>query len=245
MEDIRLFNIGDVHRGDEGCNVRLFHKAINEVKNGKNTYWVSTGDLLNVALKTSLSDCYKSKNLAEEFKLIINELSPIAEKCLGLVESNHHRRFDKATGLSLDEQICDKLQIPFLGKLGVINVMCKQAAYYIVMHHGVGSGRKRGAKTNNTAALGELIPGADIYFEGHTHSFDHFIDEVPYIDKKRKLLRYHPASFVVTGHFLEWEASYAMDYKLPPRPQGASFIELTSNTVGNSSNKKVKADLYN
>ncbi len=242
--DIVIFNIGDVHRGDEGCNTKLFYKVIAEVQRMDNARWVSTGDLLNVALKTSKSDCYKSKPLGQEMKLLEEELKPIASKCLGLVESNHHRRFDLLTGMSLDEQICGRLNIPFLGKLGILNVTCERNTYFIVMHHGTGAGKKRGSKTNSTEALGELIPAADVYMEGHTHSFDHFVDETSYIDRKRGSLVCQESTFVVTGHFLNWEESYAMDMKLPSRPKGSAVIELTASNQGKRSSKKIRVDLF-
>jgi hypothetical protein len=113
------------------------------------------------------------------------------------------------------------------------------------MHHGVGGGKKRGAKTNGLETLSEIVPGADLYLEGHTHSFDHFIDETTYIDRKRGLLTRFNSTFVTTGHFLNYEKSYAIDYKLPPRPLGAAVIELQGSKYGGHKVKKIKADLFN
>ena len=218
--DLKLYNLGDVHRGDPAHDNYLWKKIINKVHEDKNARWVSTGDLLNVALKNSKSDVYNSKNLNSEWNLLKKELAPISQKCLGFIKSNHHRRFDKETGLSLDSILADALKIPFLGGMGLIAVQCGRACYYIAMHHGTGGGKKRGSKTNNLETLGEVIPGADLYMEGHTHAFDHFINEVRYIDRKRGGIRQYKATFCVTGHFMEWEDSYAEDMKLIPRPKG-------------------------
>ena len=243
--DINIYNLGDVHRGDDACNVALFRKVVNTIAEDDIGWWISTGDLLNVALKTSVSDSSKSKPLGKEFDLLIEELQPIKKRCLGIVDSNHHRRFDRAVGMSLDAVISSHvdLQIPYLGKIGVLNVVCDSAAYYIVLHHGVGFGRKRGSKANNLEELGDIIPSADVYMEGHTHSYDYFINEVPYIDKKRQLLNYHKAHFATTGHFLNWEDSYAQDFKLRPKPQGVAMVTLSANTVGRSAMKSVKCVL--
>lgn len=146
--------------------------------------------------------------------------------------------------MSLDESICSHLKIPFLGKLGIMNITCGRSSYYVVLHHGTGAGKKRGSKTNNTEALSELIPAADLYLEGHTHSFDHFIDEVSYIDRKRGGLVVQQMTFCVTGHFLKWEESYAMDMKLQARPQGSAVCELFESKLGKLSNKKIKCDLF-
>ncbi len=163
-DHILLFNLGDIHRGDHCCNVPLLHKTIKFIQKTPSAYWVSTGDLLNVALKTSLSDSYKSDPLGKEFEALKRELTPISEKCLGLVSSNHHARFERTAGMSLDKLIADTLNIPFLGHTGIINITLGGAAYIIGMHHGLGGGRKRGAKTNNAEEFGVLFPGADIYY---------------------------------------------------------------------------------
>ena len=128
-------------------------------------------------------------------------MKPITDKCLGLVGSNHHGRFDGAVGMSLDGILSDKMKIP-LGKLGIINITCGSASYYVAMHHGGGGGKRRGSKSANLEELGDLLPSADIYMEGHTHTFDSFINEVPYIDKKRGNLKYYKAYFITTWAFL-------------------------------------------
>jgi len=81
--------------------------------------------------------------------------------------------------------------------------------------------------------------------KGYTHSFEHFINETTYIDRKRGLLTRFNATFVTTGHFLNYEDSYAIDYKLPPRPLGAAVIELQGQARGTHGRKKIKADLFN
>jgi hypothetical protein len=225
-DGITIMNIGDVHRGDASCNVDLFLKAIDLVLKTPDMYWVSTGDLLNVALKTGVSDVYTSMSPEKEFQNIKKELAPITGKCLGIVSSNHHRRLKIATGFDLDRRISTELDIPYLGTIGMINVICGTASYYVAMHHGVGSGKKRGSKVNSTEQFSELIPGADVYLEGHTHTQDAFINETHYIDRKRQALQSFYSYFVTTGHFLHYDGSYAQDFKLPSRPQGSSLVSL-------------------
>ena len=241
---ISIINLGDIHRGDKNCDVDAYLKAVEEVRTHDDLYWLSTGDILNVALKTGASDCYESLSLDEEFAKVEKEIAPIAHKCLGIVSSNHHRRLKNLTGFDLDKQISKVMNIPYLGKLGCINVVCGRSSYFIVLHHGVGFGRKRGSKANNTEMLAELIPGADIYLEGHTHTQDAFINDTAYIDRKRLLLTSFHSHFVTTGHYLQYENSYAQDYKLPSRPIGSSIISLKYSIAGTYSVKKVKTDFF-
>jgi hypothetical protein len=114
------------------------------------------------------------------------------------------------------------------------------------MHHGVGGGKRRGGKTNNLEDLSVIIPGADVYLEGHAHSFEFFINEQTYIDRKRALMATYPAYYCITGHFLNYEDSYAQDYKYRPMPHGSPYHRFAGAgaAAGNFSRKKVQADLY-
>jgi hypothetical protein len=243
--NILLFNLGDVHRGDLCCIDSLFHKAIYAIERTPNAFWVSTGDLLNCAFKDSVSDSYKSKPLGAEFKTLKAELAPIAQKCLGVTTSNHHRRFEKKVGMSLDEILCDSLGLPFMGNSCIINLTLGRACYYVALHHGIGGGRMRGGKTNNLERFFDIYPGADIYMQGHTHTFDFFIEKIQYIDRKRGSLVSYPAYFCTTAHFLEWKESYGEEYRFKPSKEGCAVLTLYHRKKGNFAVKKVKADLFN
>ena len=154
---IEIVNIGDLHRGDKCCDYQSFYNVVEYIANNKNTYWVSTGDLLNVALKSSKSDVYSSLSVKEELKLFIEEISQISNKCLGIVGSNHHRRFEREVGLSLDEILCVQTDLPYLGDIGVIDCTCGGCSYFIALHHGVGGGRTIGAKSNELVRFEDVI----------------------------------------------------------------------------------------
>lgn len=241
--NVRIVNLGDVHRGDSACNDALFRKIIAHIEKDPSCYWVSTGDLLNVALKNSKSDVYSSMSLEDEKNILLKELEPIASKCLSLVASNHHSRFDRETGMSLDALIAGLLNIPYLGGMGIINVTCDRASYYIAMHHGTGGGGARGSKVNSSEKLEGIAAGADLYLDGHTHSYATWQNISQYIDKKRGLLSEQISHFVTTGHFLNWGDSYAVNMKLKPMPQGSSIVELFAAGAGNATYKRIKSDL--
>lgn len=235
---IELVNLGDLHRGSEAHNNKLLKTAIDYIAKTKHCYWVSTGDCLDVALRDSLSDVYSNMPLGKEYDTLVEELRPIASKCLGVVESNHHKRFEKAVGMSLDKIFCQALNIPFLGALGLVNITCGRAAYYVAMHHGIGGGRMRGGKANNMERFADIIPGADLYLQGHTHTFDHFVNTYPVIDRKRKIITKCTATFAVTGHFLNWDGSYAQEKLYRPSTQGAAHMVLEALPAGNHTFKK-------
>ena len=242
---IRLFNIGDVHRGDASCDADLLHKVIAEIENDPDAWWVSTGDLLNTAMRGMKHDSiHDSLTLREEYKLLKQELLPIAEKCLGVVSSNHTGRVRDLTSLDLDEVFCGELGVPYLGDLGLINITCQRTSYFVAMHHGVGGGKGKGGKINGLEDMERIVPGADVYLTGHTHQYMAFINDNAYIDRKRNLLSYHKAWFCTTGHFLNWDGSYAQRLKLRPAPKGAAVALLASSMSGVSANKDVTFSLF-
>jgi len=242
--DIEILNIGDLHRGDHACDVALFYDVVNYVANTDNAYWVSTGDLLNTAIRNGKhSAIYGSYKLEDEYMFCLDEFRPIAHKCLGIVSSNHHLRMFNAVGMSLDKMFCRELNVPYLGDMGVINIICDKNSYYAAMFHGTGNSGTIGAKTNGLERLAGIFPCADLYMTGHTHTYQSFIAEVPYIDRKRGKMTYFKSHFCTTGHFLDWDKSYAPQLGLRPYPKGAAHVSLSGHPGGNV--KKIKIDLFN
>lgn len=242
---VEILNLGDVHYGDANCDRKLLERTVEYIFDNPNTYWVSTGDVLNVALKGGVSNVYTSQSPEEEYEECISLLEPIADKCLGLVGSNHHHRIEKEIGMSLDKLFCKELGIPFLGETAIVNVTVGRCAYYIGLAHAVGGGRTQGAKTNASFRLSEVYQGLDLYMTGHTHSYRHFVTNQTVVDRKRNKLTTVESHFLTTGHFLDWDGSYAERMLLPSMPKGAAMATLSGNTVGVERNKRISVNLFN
>lgn len=240
---ITILNLGDIHFGNAAFHKPLLDKAIEYILNNPNCYWLSTGDIFEMALKDSLSFTYGGMAPSHEFYKVASLLKPIASKCLGLVESNHHDRFKRATSFSVDKLLADEIKIPFLGTLAVIKVTCGSASYYIAMLHGTGGGKQRGSKVNNTQNLINIVGGCDVYMNGHTHTYNHFPDLIYYVDKKRGNLVGMESQFVTTGHCLKYFDSYALG-KWYPTPMGFAQITLKHALSGNHNNKDVSCKLF-
>lgn len=242
--DIDLFIIGDVHYGDNCCNRDLFRKAVNEVAKRHNAYWCSPGDLLNVAIPGGKSNPAKSMSLQDEQDELEKILKPIAHKCLGFVSSNHHHRVSRAIGYELDKNLSKIIGLPYLGALGIFNIVCEKCAYFAVMHHGVSGGKKKGGKVNSLDELEKLVPGANLYLEGHSHFYTTHNSTTIHIDKKRLLRSYQSATCVATASYLNYDNSYAEDKKYEPHPLGCAKITLFAHNPGNSNNKKIEVKLF-
>ena len=238
---VSVVNLGDIHRGNNNCDTKLLKKIIATIKDTESMYWISTGDLLETAIKSSKSSCYEASTPEEELDALSFELEPIRHKCLGFVASNHQNRIKKEVGLSLDKVLADRAKIPFLGIFAVIKVVCGKAAYFIAMHHGVGGGTD-GNKVNRAMKLAQNCLGADVYMTGHTHSFSYVQDVQTVIDRKRDNLQTFSTHHVTTGHYLQYEGSYAEDMGLKAKPCGSAMITLGYADVGKIICKDVKVD---
>lgn len=238
--EVRIYNLGDIHRGNKTCNTSRLYKTIAAIKDDPHARWISTGDILETATNNSKSDSYSAMSPDEELTAIAEEFAPIASKCLGFVASNHHHRIEREVGLSLDTVLAEKLSIPFLGKSARIVVVCGRCAYFINLHHGVGGGTD-GNKLNRAITLAQNWLGLDIYMTGHTHTYDHCPIIQTVIDRKRRKMTEIKSHIVITGHYLGYEGSYAEDMGLKAKPIGSAVVELGYNDVGVEANKKIRA----
>jgi hypothetical protein len=238
---ISVCNLGDIHRGNNNCDVKLLKKNISIIKNTRNMYWVSTGDMLETAIKSSKSSCYEASTVEEELDDLSEELSTIRKKCLGFVSSNHPNRVRKESGFSLDRVLADRARIPFLGINAVIKIVCGRAAYFCNLFHGTGGGSD-GNGLNRALKNAQNNLGCDLYMSGHTHSFKHQVTNQTIVDRKRDKVTAYQTHVVVTGAYLSYNGSYAQDMGLESRPLGSSVAHLSANGAGNQWSKKIKVD---
>lgn len=163
------------------------------------------------------------------------------EKCLGMTGSNHHKRLRRKSGLDLDKIIGSQLGIPNLGITGFIITVVGHAAYYHTLHHGVGGGQI-GNKMNKAKQLATQNPGAEIYWTGHTHTAATFPSVQKTFDKKRNSRTKHTARHLITGHFLDYDESYAEDYMLEEAPVAVAKATLHAAGRGNINQKFIETD---
>jgi hypothetical protein len=230
-QNIRLWNLGDVHWASPECDRELVKKAINEIYQDPTSYWVSTGDLFDVNVRSGKHLNLGAMTVRDELEAMAEVLKPIANRCLGIVKSNHHHRVEKETSLCLDELLIlqmggsSDLALGYTGVLRLIPAGGFKTSWIICMHHGTGGGKLRGSKAVGLERLEHLVHGCDIYLEGHTHSMQYFINHNHVLDRHNNKLREQSVTFVTTGHFLQY-GGYAEREKLRPAPVGCAIVEL-------------------
>jgi predicted phosphodiesterase len=146
---------------------------------------VLNGDLMNTALRNSVSDVYgEVLSPMQQITYLVNMLRPIAGKIIGVTAGNHENRVYKSDGIDVTRLVCRELGIEEKyapeGVLIFLRFGTKanpqhvkegrnpRQWYTIYATHGSGGGRKEGAKAIRLADMAAIVD-ADVYIHSHTH----------------------------------------------------------------------------
>lgn len=179
-----LYHICDLHLGDPASDYKLICQRIEQVKNDPYAVCVLNGDILNTALRNSVSDVYaETRTPMQQITDACAILEPIKEKIIAVDTGNHEARTYREDGIDMMRLICRQLGIEacycpegvliFL-RFGTINGHGRhkdnpqKQRYSIYATHGSGGGRKEGAKAIRLADMAAIVD-ADIYLHGHCH----------------------------------------------------------------------------
>ena len=245
IQELELHTFADLHIGEAGCDLKGIKEHIKEVEVKENAVAILNGDLINNALKTSISDIYdETMTPTDEIKLCIELFEPIKNKIICITSGNHEDRTKNATSISPMEFIAAKLGISDkFAQIGAVvfirfgwNKNRKRKQWYsIYVTHGRGGGRKEGSKANRLAEMASIVD-CDIYIHSHTHlpmvikegfyRTDFINSNVSYVDKL----------FVNTSSMLEY-GGYGQVGEFKPNSKHNPIIIL------NGINKEFKAIL--
>lgn len=182
FKEIKVLPVGDYHLGDPQSDYKKIQADLEYIKNNDDVFFIANGDLMNSAIKSSISDCYgETLSPMQELQECVKLFQPIADKCLCCVPGNHEMRHYKTNGVDMTWLFCKELNIEeryspttavvFLrfGRLaGGQNAHNRKACYTIYVAHGTSGGRREGSKINRLADLSSIVD-TDIYLVGHSH----------------------------------------------------------------------------
>ena len=192
-----LYPIGDIHIGAAACDEERLKRLVNRVKEDKDAIWLGMGDYCDFINRgdrrydpqTTADWLRDEHDMAKEQIAYLTEiLSPIAHKCIGLIEGNHEReikiKWERDVQYEIVQKIKDHGKINpdwymDLGYYSWINFKTyftkpgekKGRATRLVLnvHHGFTGGRLAGAKALNLQRW-LWIHDADLVLFGHSHS---------------------------------------------------------------------------
>lgn len=181
LREVELLVLSDWHYEDPHSDHNAIKRDIDYIATHPNAYCVLAGDLMNCAIKSSVSDIYGDTLPPMEVLRICEELLyPIRGKVVGAVNGNHEARHYKTNGVDMTLLMCKQLGIEdkyspdtaliFLrfGELEGHKNHHRPACYTIYLTHGSGGGRREGGKIQRLVDYSNIVD-ADAYLVGHTH----------------------------------------------------------------------------
>lgn len=242
LNSIEIVPIADAHIGDSLCDTELLKREIDYVKNNKNVYAILNGDLLNNAIKTSVSDIYSEKlSPMEQLEMAVKLLRPIADKILCVTSGNHEDRSYKTDGIDLTRVLCRELGLEDkysnasallfirMGELKAYETngsgKNRKVCYTIYVTHGSGGGGKTGSKANRASELASIID-SDIYITSHFHTPIAFKEAFHRTDVRNSTVSLVDKLFVVTSSFLNY-GGYGEKFNFRPSSKQNPHILLS------------------
>lgn len=171
---IHVYPLGDVHIGSKECDLKLLKEWIEMVESDPYGYVVIIGDMMNMGLRSSKTNCYEEVlNPSRQKELCYELLNPIKDKILAGCSGNHEYRANREVGMNPLYDVFCRMGIEdryrqnacFL-KLTVGNHSPNNnVTYGMVLTHG--------KSKNKDLDWTYAVDGADVFVCGHTHLGTH------------------------------------------------------------------------
>lgn len=183
-----LYPLGDFHLGVVHCDEDLIREEVKKIKDDKNARWIGMGDYGDFISPDDFKR-WEGKILADWMKghedniaptqidRIDDILSPIWDKCLGLIEGNHEetiRRYHHVNPVQeLLKRANKKNQVSYAGVQCFIRLCFDRGGHIetLIIHarHGEGSARTSGARALAVLRMSQSTINAQITLMGHLH----------------------------------------------------------------------------
>ncbi len=177
LKNLRIVPLSDVHFGSPLFSLKHFEKTIEFIKT-PDVYTICNGDLCDMTIRDSVGDVYSQiKTPQDQRDWMIEKLTPIKDKILGMVSGNHENRVYNRVGIDISKDIASALGVPYraeglilkiaFGK-GNNNMPNAPFVYWCYMTHGYGGARTSAAKSVKVERTSTYIH-ADFYIMSHDH----------------------------------------------------------------------------
>lgn len=183
-KEARLYVIADEHIGDAHHDALALEEKLKKIQSDDHAMVIVNGDILNSALRHSVSDVYSEQmNLGAQIDYATKLLEPIKDKIIAGTIGNHEYRAYKEAGIDVMNVVFANLSIAdrYLHEGGLIFIRMGENGtknhgrqhppklwYSVYVTHGSGGGRKEGGKAIRLADMATTVD-ADIYIHSHTH----------------------------------------------------------------------------
>lgn len=225
IAELELYPLADLHIEDPLHDKQRAEQWRQEVLAASNRFIICNGDLVNAALRNSVTDTYnQTMSPNEAINAIADFLQPVSDRILAITEGNHERRFSKECGVNVMERVAKELGVynqysdsAFLLFISFGKSKGRQSrktVYSVYCKHGSGGGKRPGSKANRLADMAEVVD-ADIYLVAHTHQPIAFRSLFYRCDYRNRKITPVEKVFVNTNAFLGY-GGYAEEMGFPP-----------------------------
>ena len=225
QDEVKLIPLGDVHLGDKSCDKKLFEGTLQYIEESGSQV-IGMGDLINAGTKSSVSDIYSEVgNPMTEFEEMIEYLEPIKKNIFGLLYGNHEYRIWKESGINITKMMAKELDTKYLGFACFTKLKVGKQNYSIYATHGSSGAWTPEGKLRAVRRIGEYVD-SDLILYGHVHDLAVQTEERRKINYKKKIVEKKKKYYVLTGHFLNYEDSYAERKNYKPGKKGVAKIKF-------------------
>lgn len=237
-KDLTLYAIADVHLGAKECMEKEFMEFIDDVKSTPDTYLILAGDLINNAIKSSVSNCFDDiYRPSDQKKMMAKILEPVKDRILCGVPGNHEDRSGKDVDDDPLYDIMAKLDIEdrYRKNRAVVKIRIgdnrsghggTNPTYIFAVVHGAGGGALTGAGVNRAERYAYAFDGIDALITGHTHKPLNTIPSKFRVDPRQNLVREVPFDVIVATSWLR-NSGYAAKKMLTPTSHVMQKIVLS------------------
>lgn len=232
LEYIELYPVGDIHYGSVLCNLPKFQQFVKHILESPNRYIIGMGDFINNNLPGSVGSVFEdTMSPRQQRKQLREELKPIADRFLVMIDGNHDRRTKKHNDESPLESIAEYFNIPYREDDAFIKISFgknqhgKKQVYTVYATHGSGGGKRPGSSLNNLEML-TLGAWAEIYICAHHHKRTAHKASYRMPDLYNMTVRTMEMLYVVTSSFQDY-GGYAKQKMMRPSSLGAVPIYLS------------------
>jgi predicted phosphodiesterase len=221
---------GDWHYGSKECDKKKLKEVLDFCLREK-MYVFLMGDLLEAATRNSVgAGVYQQiMNPQKQMEEVIELLKPLADKklILGCLMGNHEFRIEKETSINVTKVFCAILKIPYLGNACWNLFKVGNQYYRVYALHGSSGSKYLHTKLKAIMDISHNF-SADLMVMGHVHDIDAGTELVQYVDLKSKTVKERKKHLLLTGHYLNYDGSYAQEKGFPIGKTGSPNVKFFS-----------------
>jgi len=232
-DKIKLVPFGDVHYGAKECNIKRAKDTIDWVASRPDARIILMGDIINAATRHSIgAGTFEETEVGQhQYDDMIELLEPVKSKIYGGLMGNHEYRVFRETGYDVTKMMAKQLGHKYYGFGIFVKLQVKDQNYIIYATHGSSGATLPYTKIKKVLEMGRFID-ADLYLYAHVHSLQVHTQYHKSVNLRNKTVEKQKKYYVLTGHYLNYEDSYAEMKNILPEKQGSPTITFTGGKEG-------------